>query len=229
MKQFLTLISLIFLASAAFGQFSVTFRVAMTADTITPNTTDGIHIAGNFQDEAGFPGEWEPSTAQMTDDNADGIYELAVTLPAGEYEYKFVNGNAWGSDEVNVSEECGIDGGSGSFNRVVTISSDTVLPAYFFNSCEISATTGIRAAALEVNFRVAPNPFSEQAVISFANPRHEQFEVAIVNLTGQVMRRYSEVSGSELIVERGDLAQGIYLATFTNEAGQRAATRLMIN
>jgi hypothetical protein len=88
-------------ASAAMAQVDVTFQVDMNDETVSPN---GVHVAGDWQD--GMPGadtdngDWDPSTDEMTDTNGDGIYTLDVQLPPGNYAYKYINDNAWGSDEA---------------------------------------------------------------------------------------------------------------------------------
>lgn len=65
--------------------------VNMNQQTVSAN---GVHIAGNFQG-------WNPSATPMTDANGDGIYEYTISTFVGEkIEYKFINGNAWGSDET---------------------------------------------------------------------------------------------------------------------------------
>jgi hypothetical protein len=65
--------------------------VNMSQQTVS---TNGVHIAGNFQG-------WNPASTAMTDANGDGIYEYTINTFVGEkIEYKFINGNAWGSDET---------------------------------------------------------------------------------------------------------------------------------
>ena len=48
----------------------VTFLVDMNTQAISP---DGVHLAGSFQN-------WDPSTSMMSDIDADGIYELTLSL-----------------------------------------------------------------------------------------------------------------------------------------------------
>ncbi len=93
--------------ASAIAQIDVTFQVDMNDQVVGPN---GVHVAGDFQSEAGFPGDWQPNTSTMLDNDADGIYEITVSLPAGAYQYKFVNGNNWGEglDEGNIPGEYGI-------------------------------------------------------------------------------------------------------------------------
>lgn len=107
--------------AVAFGitsiaQVDVTFQVDMNNETVSEN---GVHVAGNWQDEAGFPGEWDAGASEMTDDNGDGIYELNVNIPAGQYEFKYINDNDWpGVEGVPVVNQKG----GGNDNRVFVVS-----------------------------------------------------------------------------------------------------------
>ena len=108
-------ISCIFMFTVAFG-ISVTFQVDMNNETVDAN---GVHMAGSFQG-------WDPAVTALSDDDGDGIYSIIVdTLTAGAtYEYKYINGNAWGQDEFQ-----------GEPNRSIVIpDTNTVLPPYCFNS-----------------------------------------------------------------------------------------------
>jgi hypothetical protein len=68
-------------------------------------SVNGVHVAGNWQAAAGFASDWTPGNSPMND-LGDGIWELAVTLPPGSYQYKFVNGNDWGTGgEGNLGDE----------------------------------------------------------------------------------------------------------------------------
>ena len=70
----------------------VKFSVNMQGQVVD---TGGVHITGDFQDEAGYlPGDWDPGTTPMTQEVADtNIYSVVVDIPAfAKYEYKFVNG-----------------------------------------------------------------------------------------------------------------------------------------
>lgn len=79
--------------TASMAQVSVTFQVDMNGETVSPN---GVHVAGSWQSEANGTDDWQPGDNMMTDLDSDGIYELTVNIPTGEYQYKFINGSAWG-------------------------------------------------------------------------------------------------------------------------------------
>lgn len=112
--------------TSASSDFMLTFKVDMTNETVSPN---GVHVAGSWQALAGYAADWDPSSSMMTDADADGIYELTVTLPAGTYEYKFVNGNAWGSDE-SVPLGCNTNN-----NRSIDVIGDMSTPSFCYESC----------------------------------------------------------------------------------------------
>ncbi|MBX7052057.1 MAG: T9SS type A sorting domain-containing protein [Flavobacteriales bacterium] len=103
----------------------VTFQVDMSQMVISPQ---GVHLAGDFQ-------AWDPAATLMTDIGG-GVYSITLDLPPGVYEYKFINGDTWGTDEI-VPIACGIDDGMGNINRFVTISADVVLPAVCFGQCNV--------------------------------------------------------------------------------------------
>lgn len=108
---------------------SVTFKVDMSSESVS---TDGVHIAGNFQAAAGFGSDWDPSTTILADADMDQVYEITVFIPPGTYQYKFINGNAWGSDE-NPPSDCSV---GGTNNREVTVGNmDLNLPPVPFNAC----------------------------------------------------------------------------------------------
>ncbi|MBI1307577.1 MAG: T9SS type A sorting domain-containing protein [Bacteroidetes bacterium] len=132
-KGYLLLMSLL-TSAFSFAQVQVTFQVDMSKQTVGAN---GVHVAGSFQDEAGFAGDWDPSTSALTDGDGDGVYTLTVTLPADSvYQYKFVNGNAWGNDE-GIPSSCNVGG-----NRGLTVPSSGTysIPVVCFGSCEACPT-----------------------------------------------------------------------------------------
>jgi hypothetical protein len=138
MKKIYALAAALFLGMSAFAQttYSVTFQVDMGSATVN---TNGVHIAGSFQN-------WSPSTTSMTQVGTSSIYSTTVTVNAGQLEYKFLNGNAWGDDEsVPAPIQVGTNGNS---NRWAVISQDTTLPAVMFGG---AAPAGQKAIQFKVD------------------------------------------------------------------------------
>lgn len=91
MKKILLLALMLVAVNTAFAKY-VRFSVNMRGN---PVDTGGVHVTGDFQDEAGYAGgDWITSSAMMTQDAMDtNVYYLVVNIPAfRHYEYKFVNG-----------------------------------------------------------------------------------------------------------------------------------------
>lgn len=127
--------------------YAVTFRVDMSAVTVA---SSGVHIAGSFQSVAGLGSNWNPGSTLVQDLDGDKVHEITVLLPAGTYEYKFINGNAWGMDE-NPPSECSV---GNTNNREVTVGNTAiVLPAYPFNGC----ISKLRLAVNMSNQTVSPD------------------------------------------------------------------------
>lgn len=91
MNKFLFLIVVSVVLSMDANAKYVRFSVDMTAQTID---SGGIHITGDFQAAAGYPGgDWQPNTTEM-DSIGNMIYTVVVNIPAfAKYEYKFINGS----------------------------------------------------------------------------------------------------------------------------------------
>ena len=124
MKKIYAIAAALFFGASAFAQnHNVTFQVDLGSATVN---TNGVHVAGSFQ-------SWTPNTTTMTQVGTSSIYSVTVSVAAGDYEYKFLNGNAWGDDEgVPAESQVNALDGSGNGNRWVSISSDTTLPAVMF-------------------------------------------------------------------------------------------------
>ncbi|MGB1384859.1 MAG: hypothetical protein ACPG6N_06405, partial [Flavobacteriales bacterium] len=130
MKHLFTLLAGALLASSAWTQTTVTLTVDMSNEDVS---ADGVHVAGNFQG-------WDPGANMMTD-NGDGTWSHTFTSDtAATYHYKFINGNAWGSDE-SVPGACAFDG-----NRQVTVDGmmGDVATLACYGSCGACGMTTVR-------------------------------------------------------------------------------------
>lgn len=116
MKKVYLLALAALVGTTTMAQVDVTFLVNMNNETVSGN---GVHVAGNWQAAAGYDADWDPGSAELTDDDLDGIYELTVSVPAGDYEYKFVNDNDWPGVE---SVPTVVQRGGGNDNRVFVVS-----------------------------------------------------------------------------------------------------------
>lgn len=119
----LMLPAVLFSGSAPDGKYAV--RLAVDLQKEASVNANGVHIAGDLQG-------WNPGSTPMVNlYGANKIYEVLLALADGDYAYKFVNGNSWGSDE-SVPSACAKDN-----NRSLTVSGANVEVAKVcYGSCD---------------------------------------------------------------------------------------------
>ncbi|MBX2877929.1 MAG: T9SS type A sorting domain-containing protein [Saprospiraceae bacterium] len=78
------------------------------------------------------------------------------------------------------------------------------------------------------NFKVVPNPFQDQTLITWDNAGNTSFKAQLLNVTGQVVRRYQNVKGESLLVERGELLPGIYFLNIIDGTGNSGTLKLSL-
>ena len=107
----------------------VTFRVDMSN---SPTSDDGVYVVGSSAELAG------PEGHLMSDTDGDDIWEVTLSLPEGNYTYKFRNGycdnwdNCAAIFEGNL-EDCGV--GDWDDREVNVGVEDILLDIYCFDSC----------------------------------------------------------------------------------------------
>jgi hypothetical protein len=104
----------------------VTFRVNLSLQTPSAN---GVHIAGSFADNGNPYPSWNPGVIELLPTADPNIFEVTLNLAQGNYQYKFINGNAWGSDE-SIPADCNVGG-----NRGVTVGATAMTEEYCFTQC----------------------------------------------------------------------------------------------
>lgn len=154
---------------------TVVFNVNLAG--IAPST-DGIHVAGTFQG-------WDPGATMMTDMGNEN-YEIAVEVmnTVSYLEYKYVNGNAWGSDET-VPAACSYN--DNRFQIIELTNADTVFtPMYEFETCtDLSVSTnGVKQPAL---FNIAPTVANESILVTWETTVSEQATLMAYDLNGKVV------------------------------------------
>jgi hypothetical protein len=194
------------------GIYSVTFRVNMKEETVSAN---GVHIAGNFQN-------WDPAATPMTDGDGDGIYEVTVDLNGNNtYQYKFINGNAWGDDE-SVPAECALNN-----NRFLDIGTTPVMTeAFCFGSCDPCVVSTIDLA-LDNSLVVHPNPSRGLVYLNFSYDIPGNVDVKCYNTLSQLVlsQNYPVVTGANNLAVRLR-EKGVYILTLGSAQG--IATRKVI-
>ena len=148
-KIYLSLLSLLVCVGLK-AQVDVTFNVDMNDVDIT---TDSLHIAGNFNDpdqdgtvypadyNAAYP-NWSPNGILLTDEDADGVFTVVLSLNPARYEFKFINGNDWPYNE-SVPSACTVEVG-GNSNRQMMVGTEATSYSVCYGKCVACGENAVR-------------------------------------------------------------------------------------
>ena len=198
---------------------NVTFRVNMTNETVSPN---GVHIAGSLQG-------WDPGAADWAMvDVGNSVYELTKAVQPGDYQFKFVNGNAWSgadNDNESVPAECNTNG-----NRALTVAGASMLVEYCYNQCTAECVVDPNPA--DITFRVnmgslitagtfdavadtiwmisgATNPVWQDGRTIMTDANGDQVYECTLNLSGPAAIQYKFIGGQDILAPTVEEGPGI--------------------
>ena len=128
------IIIILMLASFTGLAKTVKFAVDMTGQPVSPN---GVHVAGDFQEAAGYEGgNWQSNTTVMNNEAGTDIYSVFVDIPAfSKYEYTFINGDQWYEVEfVPIESRVGYDFNTNRWVYIDSLYNDTTsIPPVLFS------------------------------------------------------------------------------------------------
>lgn len=118
-----------------------------------------VTVAGSLQNELGCPGDWDPScAATFMTLREGGIWRLAASVPAGNWEYKFALDGSW-------DENYGLGGAPSGSNIALSLGAAGGVRFYF----RAPPPGGVRAEVADsVNQRIVTVPGSYQSTIGCA-------------------------------------------------------------
>ena len=79
--------------------------------TVHAEAGQDVRLAGSFTD-------WETKAKKMTFKKANGVYSATVKLAPGEYQYKFIIGDKWATDDQNTEF---VPNDKGTFNSTLVV------------------------------------------------------------------------------------------------------------
>lgn len=203
-----------FSGTAPVGKSLIRFMVDMSSvGSISPN---GVHVAGSFQ-----------SSAWNTKDNilysfGSGIYEIIAYAVNGNYSFKYYNGNLIGTTET-VPGACATLG-----NRTHNLQKDTILETVCFSACVSCALAGMNEYTTDISgIKMFPNPTASSSVMEFENTE-VNYNVAIMDLTGRVLKTYYSSNGESVTIKKDNLSSGLYFVNVIDSKNAKASSKLII-
>jgi hypothetical protein len=186
---------------------NVTFSVDMNQYT---GTFTEIQLNGTFN---GWCGSCNP----MTDDDADGVWDVTLPLPNGTIEYKFTYDNWTGQENLTEGSECTITT-DGFTNRVLTFDGDTELSTVCWESCEACAV-GVNENLWAQNLTISPNP-SNDGLFNIKGEllTNETVQINVVDVQGKIV--FTGYIANKVVNQTLDLSHldgGMYIMNFTSD------------
>ena len=147
----------------------VTFQVDMADETVSGA---GVHMAGSFSDW------WNPAGIELLDGDFDDVYTTTLSLFSGEeYQFKYINGDAWGGDE-SVPASCQAPGTTNRFEIIG--GSNYSLDEVCFGSCEDCGVLN----SFDVTFRVDMKNETVGGVVNIAGSFNSWGDTPMTNTSG---------------------------------------------
>ncbi len=200
-----------FAGNAPMGMYCSRFVVDMQGLNI-PAT--GVHVAGNFQN-------WDPASMRLYSFGGS-VYEYIgyVDSTAGSIEFKYINGNAWGTDE-SVPATCATNN-----NRDQLMAKDTLLPTVCFASCVACPAVAVAEPRL-VGMQIFPNPTQGDATVRVAGIAGE-WTLRVLDLQGRILHTVMGSGDGEVQLARATLDAGLYCVRVTGVQGNSINQKLLV-
>jgi len=233
-KLYSTIALFIAISLGATAQINVTYTVDITDYLVgTPLGTNGIRIGGNFADRGAANQNWTPSATEngLTNVAGGNVWSITITYPdtsANRVQaFKFVNDN-WGTNEGAAAlADCGVDDGSGGFNRTLIIPASGGTYTATWDVCGVLTVLSLNSFETTTNLNVFPNPSNGIANLSYTLNKAGNTSVEVINTLGERVSvenyGFQNAGNYNYTIGAENLAKGLYIVRLTN--GSNFATR----
>lgn len=77
-------------------------------------------------------------------------------------------------------------------------------------------------------FLIYPNPFHDRSILEFKNIKNEKHRLSLYSITGKLMRSVTDITTNYIVIERKNLANGLYFFQLRNNKQIVATGKLII-
>lgn len=184
---------------------------------ITPNL--GSAATQNYPFIAGSSDTLAVVWQQNEDGNVDSYFSWSLNGAAGLIRNEVrLNNNAMG-----VQQNPHVAYSNGTFHFVFA---DEMTGNVIYKKGTVDPT-GINKLQYDRAISVAPNPFSDKAILKFSNPGKALVHAGVYDVSGKMCKSYS-TSGEFLDIEKGALEAGVYFIRLSAETGILGTVKLII-
>ena len=65
---------------------------------------------------------------------------------------------------------------------------------------------------------IYPNPFTNEAIVSFSNPKQEETTIQLIDSRGRLLREYNDIRKDMLVIKKENLSSGLYYINLINDS-----------
>jgi hypothetical protein len=118
--------------------------------------------------------------------------------------------------------------GAGNFNIVYTAPATSCVGSAV-TTVHVDICAGVGAVNYDNNVSVYPNPFSNEAIISIGKSVSlSNASIHMYDLVGKEVRLISDIQSHELMINRDNLADGMYFYKLINKGQEISTGKLII-
>jgi hypothetical protein len=81
---------------------------------------------------------------------------------------------------------------------------------FIIDSVILVVTSGLGQLS-NLNLNIYPNPVNDKAVIEFTNPGLNKYELLIIDISGKIIKRITNIHDNRFELSTNNLPEGIYL------------------
>ncbi|OBQ54983.1 T9SS type A sorting domain-containing protein [Tamlana sp. s12] len=197
--------------------FDLTFNVDASSEATI--AASGLHIVGDING-------WTTDDLMLSNTSGD-IYSKSVRLasPANypvTIEYKYLNGDAWGTEETPASG-CATVSGS---NRVITLTNSGENTYDVFNGCNYTLNIN------QQNFETINAAYIPGLGLKINTPKsstRDEIKVSIYTISGRQITSKNIAFNTQHIIPLNGISKGLYLAYFTDATNQNMIKKFIVH
>ncbi|WP_367390369.1 T9SS type A sorting domain-containing protein [Lewinella sp. LCG006] len=203
------------------GGIQIAFEEALgcNAGALAGMSAIGFHSGANMWSSVV---DWNASGAVTASNNGSDVFTAYIADPNAYYGTSV--DNIWFVFNQGPTDPNNPWSAEGKRNDNGNCADFSINLSEITETCAISAST--KDLLLELDFQVLGNPFTEKAIVNFANLNGDTYTVQLNDAMGRTLRTYTGINTNQLTVERDNLSSGVYFLTFINEAGKFATLKL---
>lgn len=208
----------------AFGAESVTLYLSYTwnprieqYDLLAPNILASKYTVAHYSN---YPQSWSAYGMQLGPD-----YKLYVAKRNSNTVSVIANPDLTGVNCNYISNYVSLNGNQCSMSLPNFIAGFNY--EHFYGQV-CNTTTSTEAPTPSTDWQIGPNPFSDQALLTFDNPQYEAHQLSIYTPQGQQVRNSLWFNDNQYLIRRDELATGIYFFCLKSKTGIVLKGKLLI-